>query len=177
MKAVSLARSLLFVSTIIALITLFSSAVRAWDDLDYEIFDLVDGIKKTSFPASIIPEAKASTTFYDILGVSASADDRELARAFKKLARTHHPDKNPSEETRVLYNTLDAIHKILRDPTKRERYNFFMRNGVPVWRDGRYYYSRWRPGFGTAATGLLVFVSGVQYLLAWVGYWRAQQSI
>ncbi|CAJ0767125.1 3651_t:CDS:10, partial [Entrophospora sp. SA101] len=56
------------------------------------------------------------------------------------------PDKNPDRDTKEKFSRLSSIGAILRNSESRERYNFFLKNGVPKWRGTGYYYSRHRPG-------------------------------
>jgi hypothetical protein len=60
---------------------------------------------------------------------------------------------------------LGAISTILRNPVTRERYDFFLKNGVPKWRGTGYYYKRYRPGLGTVLMGLLALVSFLHYII------------
>lgn len=62
--------------------------------------------------------------YYAVLGVSSSATDKELSRAFKKLAKQHHPDANPgnsSAEDR--FKEISAAYDVLGDATKRAEYD------------------------------------------------------
>ena len=63
---------------------------------------------------------------YETLGVSADATDEEIKRAYRKLARLHHPDANPGDgaaESR--FKEVAAAYEVLSDPERRSRYDRF----------------------------------------------------
>jgi molecular chaperone DnaJ len=59
---------------------------------------------------------------YDALGVGADATDEEITRAYRHLARTHHPDANPGAASDAFAGLTDA-YDVLRDPDRRRRYD------------------------------------------------------
>jgi molecular chaperone DnaJ len=62
--------------------------------------------------------------FYKVLGVGENASADELKRAFKKLAREHHPDRNPgNSEAEERMKDISEAHEVLSDPKKREEYD------------------------------------------------------
>ncbi|MBO9096653.1 MULTISPECIES: molecular chaperone DnaJ [unclassified Rhizobium] len=66
----------------------------------------------------------AKADYYEILGVSRSADDKELKSAFRKLAMVHHPDKNPGDhEAERKFKELNEAYEMLKDPQKRAAYD------------------------------------------------------
>ncbi len=68
----------------------------------------------------------ANKDYYDILGVSRDADDAELKRAFRNLARTHHPDKNPGDKrAEERFKEIAEAYGVLSDPAKRAQYDRF----------------------------------------------------
>jgi DnaJ-class molecular chaperone len=61
---------------------------------------------------------------YETLGVSRTATQDEITRAFRKLAKKHHPDLNPgNREAEERFKTISAANEILSDPEKRARFD------------------------------------------------------
>ncbi len=62
--------------------------------------------------------------FYAILGVSKDASDEEIKKAYRKLARTYHPDKNPGDEAaEQKFKDVSEAHTVLSDKEQREQYD------------------------------------------------------
>ena len=57
--------------------------------------------------------AEADEDYYKLLGVSKTASDREIKKAFRKLAMDYHPDKNPDPESRKKFEKI-ANGKLVR---------------------------------------------------------------
>ncbi|KLL96571.1 hypothetical protein NJ76_02090, partial [Rhodococcus sp. IITR03] len=57
--------------------------------------------------------------YYGTLGVSKNATDQEIKRAYRKLAREHHPDVNPDESAQKRFQEISAAYEVLSDPEKR----------------------------------------------------------
>lgn len=62
--------------------------------------------------------------YYEILGVSPSASESEIKRAFRRLAVRYHPDKNPSADARPLFHDINEAYDVLGDSQKRAQYDF-----------------------------------------------------
>jgi molecular chaperone DnaJ len=70
-------------------------------------------------------------TLYDVLGVKKTASQDEIKKAYRKLAREHHPDKNPgNEEAEARFKEVQTAYDVLKDPDKRKRYDTFGANGA-----------------------------------------------
>ncbi|WP_027722219.1 DnaJ C-terminal domain-containing protein [Maridesulfovibrio zosterae] len=64
--------------------------------------------------------------YYKLLGVSRSATKDEIAKAFKKLARKHHPDLNPdNSEAETKFKEINEAYEVLKDEEKRKMYDQF----------------------------------------------------
>lgn len=65
-----------------------------------------------------------ATTYYDMLGVSRSASDSEIKKAFYKLAKKYHPDTNQGDPTAAKkFQEVQQAYDTLRDPQKRAAYD------------------------------------------------------
>ncbi len=63
-----------------------------------------------------------SSEYYDLLGVSKTASQDEIKRAFRKKAHEHHPDKGGDAEQ---FKKLNEAYQTLSDPQKRQQYDTF----------------------------------------------------
>ncbi len=60
---------------------------------------------------------------YEMLGVSKTASDDEIKRAYRKLARTLHPDVNPDKKAQEKFKAVTAAYELLSNKDKRRRYD------------------------------------------------------
>lgn len=67
--------------------------------------------------------------YYQILGVTPSAEDIVIRAAYKALVQRYHPDRyqdDPAEATRIVQELVEA-YSILSDPEKRKQYDVWLR--------------------------------------------------
>ena len=68
----------------------------------------------------------AGKDYYQILGVSRNASEKEIKQAYRRLARKHHPDLNPGDKSaEAKFKEINAAHEVLSDPEKRKKYDQF----------------------------------------------------
>jgi molecular chaperone DnaJ len=65
--------------------------------------------------------------YYKVMGVAENASDKDIAKAYRKLAKQYHPDANPGSEER--FKEISAAYDVLGDETKRKEYDEVRRLG------------------------------------------------
>lgn len=64
--------------------------------------------------------------YYKVLGVAKDADEKEIKRAFRKLAQQYHPDKNPGDaQAEARFKEINEAYTVLSDADKRSKYDRF----------------------------------------------------
>ncbi len=61
--------------------------------------------------------------YYKTLGVSKNASAEEIKKAYRRLARQHHPDVNKGAEAEKRFKEINEANEVLSDPEKRKRYD------------------------------------------------------
>lgn len=64
--------------------------------------------------------------YYEVLGVTRSASEADIKKAYRKLARENHPDRNPGDkQAEARFKEIQDAYDVLSDKTKREQYDRF----------------------------------------------------
>lgn len=62
--------------------------------------------------------------YYKILGIDKTASEDDIKKAYRKLARKHHPDLNPNDkEAHKKFQQINEANEVLSDPEKRKKYD------------------------------------------------------
>jgi molecular chaperone DnaJ/curved DNA-binding protein len=76
--------------------------------------------------------------YYDILGVDEDASQREIKKAYRELARKHHPDRNPDDENaEETFKEIQKAYAVLSDEEKRKQYDAKRRFGGGGFGNGK----------------------------------------
>src|SRR5436853_2547126 len=64
--------------------------------------------------------------YYEVLGVQRGATPEEIKKAYRKLARQNHPDRNPGDkQAEARFKEIQDAYDVLSDKAKREQYDRF----------------------------------------------------
>ncbi|MGH8978434.1 MAG: molecular chaperone DnaJ [Acidimicrobiia bacterium] len=70
---------------------------------------------------------------YEVLGLTRNASDDEIKKAYRRLARQHHPDANQDDpQAAEQFKEVQRAYETLRDPERRRRYDVFGADGDPA---------------------------------------------
>src|SRR5256714_2582531 len=100
-------------------------------------------LRKGSFFREIRLMSVDYKDYYKILGVDKNASQKDIQKAYRKLARQYHPDVNPDDKlAEEKFKDINEANEVLSDPEKRKRYDEL----------GGYYqqYGRWPDSSGPA---------------------------
>src|SRR5436853_4103333 len=103
-------------------------------------------LRKRSFFREIRLMSLDYKDYYKILGVDKNASQKDIQKAYRKLARKYHPDVNPDDKTaEEKFKDVREAYDVLSDPEKRQRYDQLGANWKagaaftppPRWEGGR----------------------------------------
>ena len=60
--------------------------------------------------------------YYETLGVGRNASEDEIKKAYRKLARTYHPDVNKDKEAEDKFKQVNEAHEVLKDPERAKKW-------------------------------------------------------
>lgn len=89
--------------------------------------------------------------YYEVLGLTKTATQDEIKRAYKKLARKYHPDVSKETDAEVRFKELNEAYQVLKDPEKRAAYDQLGQN----WKAGQDFNPPpdWDAGFEFSGAG------------------------
>jgi curved DNA-binding protein len=93
----------------------------------------------------------ADRDLYKILGVERTVSDQEIRKAYRRLARKHHPDVNPNDKkAEDRFKEASFAYEVLSDPAKRKLYDEFGEQGLSAGFDAEKAreYTQWREQAG-----------------------------
>ena len=68
--------------------------------------------------------------YYEVLGVDKTADEKEIKKAYRKLAMKYHPDVSKEEGSEEKFKEISEAYAVLSDDEKRQRYDQFGHAGM-----------------------------------------------
>jgi curved DNA-binding protein len=75
--------------------------------------------------------------YYKILGLNKNASQDDIKKAYRKLARKHHPDLNPNDkEAQKLFQQINEANEVLSDPDMRRKYDQYGEQYGEHWKQG-----------------------------------------
>ncbi|AUC21664.1 molecular chaperone DnaJ [Polaribacter sejongensis] len=78
----------------------------------------------------------ASIDYYKILGITKSASEADIKKAYRKLARKYHPDLNPNDKTaEKSFKEINEANEVLSNPENRKKYDAYGEH----WQNGEAY--------------------------------------
>jgi len=117
-------------------------------------------------------------SFYSWLGVKKNAKVADIVKAYRKLSRRLHPDRNPGQEATERFARLNRVYKILRSPV-REQYDSYLRSGFPLYDEAteEWHYRRFRPSLLLALVLVALLFTGVEFVVRKVSAHRQREHL
>ncbi|PIK44936.1 putative dnaJ-like subfamily C member 10 [Apostichopus japonicus] len=81
--------------------------------------------------AVVLSTVNSSEDFYELLGIERDATTKDIRRAFKKIALSEHPDKNPDDpKAHEKFVKINRAYEVLKDDDLRKKYDRFGEEGL-----------------------------------------------
>ncbi|WP_462218061.1 DnaJ domain-containing protein [Mycoplasmoides genitalium] len=74
--------------------------------------------------------AEQKRDYYEVLGITPDADQSEIKKAFRKLAKKYHPDRNNAPDAAKIFAEINEANDVLSNPKKRANYDKYGFDGV-----------------------------------------------
>lgn len=81
-------------------------------------------------PLGMSTRNQGNSDFYGILGVSRSADAKEIKGAYRKLAKQYHPDANKGTDTTEKFQEINRAYEVLNNPDLKKKFDMYGAAGV-----------------------------------------------
>ncbi|OGV27532.1 MAG: cytochrome C biogenesis protein [Legionellales bacterium RIFCSPHIGHO2_12_FULL_37_14] len=79
--------------------------------------------------------------YYDVMGLTKGASDKDIKMAYRRLARKYHPDINKEPDAEEKFKELGQAYEVLKDPKKRAEYDQFGQQEQFSGQEGNPFYS------------------------------------
>lgn len=100
----------------------------------------------------------AGKDFYAILGVDNNATEKDIKKAYRKLARKYHPDVNPNDAAaEARFKEMNEAYEVISDPEKRKKYDQYGDN----WQHADQFAQSGQPGPGWGGGARGTYTSGM----------------
>lgn len=118
----------------------FTAVLAAFSAEDEEIFKVNFELQK---------KFGKDFNFYKFLDIPQKADFKQISKQIKKLSVKWHPDKAKGKKNKKLANEkfqyLSVVGNILKSGQLKERYDFYLKNGFPVYKNNRFLFEKFKP--------------------------------
>lgn len=93
-----------------------------------ELLDLQEG--RSSKESFTVAQPEQKRDYYEVLGVDRGATAEQIKQAYRQLAMTYHPDRNPASDATDRFKEIAEAYAVLCDPNKRAQYDATGHAGV-----------------------------------------------